>query len=121
MSRPGVTYQEVANAAIRLQGRNENPTVDRVREILETGSKSTIARHLKEWKSQAGYLEGSDGVPHELISIVKGLWEGLRAKSDERIELHQQETNRGITDIKQLLSQEQKHSADWQKQTHDLK
>lgn len=70
MSRTGITYQEVANAAIQLQGQNENPTVDRVREILETGSKSTIARYLKEWKSQSRQINGSD-VPGELISIVK--------------------------------------------------
>ena len=114
MSRPGITYQEVANAAIQLQGQNENPTVDRVREILTTGSKSTIARYLKDWKSKTGHINGAEGVPHELISIVKGLWEGLRTTSDKRIEQHQEETNRIITEIKQTLSQEQKHNSDSQ-------
>jgi chromosome segregation ATPase len=120
MSRPGITYHEVANAAIQIQGENENPTVDRVREILETGSKSTIARYLKEWKSKTGHVAGSDGIPQELISIVKGLWERLKAETEHQITRHQQETAHNITEAKQALTQEQKRNADSQTRIYQL-
>jgi len=116
MSRPGITYQEVANAAIQLQGQNENPTVDRVREILETGSKSTIARHLKEWKSKTGHIAGSEGISQELVSIVKGLWERLKTEADQKITQHQHETNRIIDEARQAFIQEQKRNSDLQAQ-----
>jgi chromosome segregation ATPase len=120
MSRPGITYQEVANAAIQLQGKNENPTVDRIREILETGSKSTIARYLKEWKSKTDHSAGFDGVPQELTSIVKGLWERLKAVAEQQITHHQQETDRSTTEIKQSFVQEQKRASDLQTQLIQL-
>lgn len=62
MSRPGITYQEVANAAIQLQGQDENPTVDRVREILETVSKSII-----EKRSNAKLSERNVRLSQQLI------------------------------------------------------
>lgn len=114
MSRPGITYQEVANAAIQLQGKDEYPTVDRVREILGTGSKSTIARYLKDWKSKTGHILGSDGVPHELISIIKGLWERLQSESDKQITQYQEEAEHKITEIKHSLIEEQKCSKNLQ-------
>jgi chromosome segregation ATPase len=119
MSRPGITYQEVANAAIQLQGQNDNPTVDRVREILETGSKSTIARYLKEWKSKSGQATGSD-IPGELISIVNGLWERLKTEADQKILNSQQETERDVKEIRHVLTQEQKRSTELMGNVRDL-
>ncbi len=120
MSRPGITYQEVAKAAIQLQGQNENPTVDRVREILNTGSKSTIARFLKEWKSKTGHVTGTDGIPHELIAIIKGLWERLKIESDKQTTQYQQDADRLVAEIKQSLAHEQKNNHDIQNKVHYL-
>jgi len=41
MGRIGITYQDVAKAIPTLQGQQKNPTVDNIRELLGTGSKST--------------------------------------------------------------------------------
>jgi len=120
MSRPGITYQEVANAAVQLQGQNENPTVDRVREILNTGSKSTIARYLKEWKLKTGHVITSDTIPHELIAIVKGLWERLKSESNIQIAQCQQEAERLIDEIKKSLIQEQKNNYELQTKLHQV-
>lgn len=43
MARAGVTYHDVAKAAATIKTQGQEPTVDRVREHLGTGSKSTIA------------------------------------------------------------------------------
>ena len=43
MARPGVTYYDISRAAEAVKARGCEPTIDRVREQLGTGSKSTIA------------------------------------------------------------------------------
>ena len=52
MARIGITYHDVTRAIATLQTLQKNPTVDHIREILGTGSKSTIARFLREWKAK---------------------------------------------------------------------
>ncbi|GGZ80154.1 DNA-binding protein [Paraglaciecola sp. Hal342] len=51
MARAGVTYHDIAKAAEAIKTHGQEPTVDRVREHLGTGSKSTIAPLLKRWRS----------------------------------------------------------------------
>lgn len=51
MARIGVTYKDIAEASETIKSRGQEPTVDRVREYLGTGSKSTIAPHLKQWRN----------------------------------------------------------------------
>lgn len=45
MTRAGVTFTEVEEAAQYLQGLGKNPTVDAIRERLGTGSRTTLAEH----------------------------------------------------------------------------
>ena len=85
MSRIGITYEEVTNAAKRLQERGENPTVDRVRELLGTGSNSTIARYLRDWKTDSDKAIGNNRLPADLLTIVNGLWETIQEKAMQRI------------------------------------
>ncbi|MCS5711252.1 DNA-binding protein [Candidatus Berkiella aquae] len=83
MGRIGVSFEEVANAAFKLQGSGKAPTVDAVREILGTGSKTTINQHLKEWK--ATQTENTPSLPPALAQLVTGLWERLQAEAEEKI------------------------------------
>src|SRR5690554_2764131 len=53
MARTGITYDEVAQAAVSLLEEGKNPTIQRVREVLGTGSLNTIHRHLTAWKQQS--------------------------------------------------------------------
>jgi chromosome segregation ATPase len=84
MSRIGITYPAVEAAALHLQGLGKNPTVDRIREILGTGSKTTIARHLRTWHEQLPQSD-SKNVPAELMSMVSGLWIQLQEKASQRV------------------------------------
>ena len=52
MARSGIRYEEVQDAAETLLGRGLNPTIQRVRELLGTGSNTTISEHLKSWQQQ---------------------------------------------------------------------
>jgi len=57
MTKPGITYSNVASAAKQLKKANLSITIDNIRHILGTGSKTTISRHLKVWKTKQNSAE----------------------------------------------------------------
>jgi len=91
MARAGVTYHDVAKAAEAIKSQRQEPTVDRVREHLGTGSKSTIAPLLKRWRSDNGEAADIGGLPNDLIEVVKSLHERVQQMADHRIEQARQE------------------------------
>ncbi len=52
MSRPGVTFEDVRQAAEAIQAQGERPTVERVR-AMTAGSASTVLRHLQTLRAEA--------------------------------------------------------------------
>ncbi len=127
MARAGVTYHDVAKAAEAIKSQGQEPTVDRVREHLGTGSKSTIAPLLKRWRTNNGNTADTEGLPNDLVAAVKVLHERLQQAADHRIEQARQEfktlkdelskevANAGKT-ITQLTAQQQ----DLEKQLEQL-
>jgi chromosome segregation ATPase len=91
MARAGVTYLDVAKAAEAIKIQGQEPTVDRVRERLGTGSKSTIAPLLKRWRSDNGDMADTSGLPNDLVEVVKSLHERVQQMADHRIDRAQQE------------------------------
>lgn len=51
MARPGIKYQEVAAAADSIIAEGDNPTIEKIRFKLGTGSPNTIHRHLTVWRA----------------------------------------------------------------------
>lgn len=106
MARTGVGFQNIEKAAQELKGLGKTPTVDGIREILGTGSKSTIAKYLREWRAQQAEMEGE--LPHELSALVTGLWKRLNSQADQRIDdavatyrQRSQELNQTISELHQ--------------------
>lgn len=91
MARAGVTYYDVAKAAETIKAGGQEPTVDRVREQLGTGSRSTIAPLLKRWRSDNDGDAEVSGLPHDLVDVVKSLHERMQQMADQRIEQIRQE------------------------------
>lgn len=121
MGRTGVSYEEVAQAAQESQGKGKSPTVDNVRLLVGSGSKTTIARHLRDWRNQQGIARGSDGaIPCELLGLVKGLWERLRDTVEQKAYDYQCESDAKVKQIQQQLAQAQQQNAELQKQCHQL-
>ena len=50
----GITQEQVNAAADAILGAGENPTVEKVRAMLGTGSPNTITRLLETWRGQLG-------------------------------------------------------------------
>lgn len=121
MGRLGVSYEEVAQAVQEAQGKGKSPTVDNVRLIIGSGSKSTIARHLRDWRNQQGIARGSDGaIPSELLGLVKGLWERLRDTVEQKAYGYQCEADDKVKQTQQQLAQYQQQYASLQEQHHQL-
>lgn len=120
MARPGITFLDVKDAIAELQGQEKNITVDHIREILGTGSRSTINNHLKTWRSQASDAGLNDPtLPSELVSLIKGLWENMRSKANDTITQHQTQCDDKIEaaeialrDIQQALAASEKLQQD---------
>ena len=87
MARAGITYQDVANAAQRVRQRGDEPTVDRVRSELGTGSRSTLGPMLKRWKTGSEAAAHLNGLPADLVAAVKALHERAQYAADERLSL----------------------------------
>ena len=85
MARAGVTYADVLAAAEEINSHGKTPTVDRVREHLGTGSKSTIAPLLKQWRHAHTNKVQIGGLPNDLVEVVKSLYERVQREADSRI------------------------------------
>lgn len=108
MARPGVTYFEVAQAAAQLQADLQTPTIDRVRRKLGSGSNSTIAAHLKQWKAEhmpfASDVPKST-VPPALLAQLQSLWDSLK-------ETAQAQWDQAREELLQQLEQAQRDTAE---------
>ena len=116
MGRTGVTLFEVEQAAVQLQGKGKNPSVDAVREILGTGSKSTIAQHLRDWKSTQFEAQGK--LPQEVIAFVTGLWERLHGQVEQRVIDIEKANAEQMQTLQQALFQSQQALAQLKKEFH---
>ncbi len=110
MARIGVTYLDIANAAEAIKKQGQIPTVDRVREQLGTGSKSTIAPHLKQWKSNSSDLIDNNGLPSDLIKVVKSLHDRVQGSATNKIEQAKNAFNAEIEVLKKELNEAKKIS-----------
>lgn len=113
MARTGITYHQVSNAIATLQGRQKNPTIDTIREELgSTGSKSTIAKFLQEWKVKNKITNTNEvGIPSELQQLIRGLWEKIQGDANIKIEKHQSEADTEINEAKNNVALTQSQNA----------
>lgn len=102
MARPGISYIDVAKAAVQLKEQDVNPTVAEVRNVLKTGSNSTISRHLRDWvEKQGNRLEAEKGLPASLLTVVKGLYDAINENANIKIQNINEEANKKISDLTQ--------------------
>ncbi|UJJ52655.1 MULTISPECIES: DNA-binding protein [Rhodanobacter] len=75
----GITQEQVNAAADTILGTGENPTVEKVRAELGTGSPNTVTRMLDTWRSQLGerlrQLSALPEVPTPLGQAMMTLWQ----------------------------------------------
>ncbi|RDI97323.1 integrase [Dyella solisilvae] len=84
----GITQDQVNRAADAILGAGDNPTVEKVRAELGTGSPNTITRMLDAWRRQLGerlrQLSALPEVPEAVGQAMLELWR-LAADHAERV------------------------------------
>jgi chromosome segregation ATPase len=110
MARAGVNYTQVAQAAEAIKQGDIEPTVDRVRERLGTGSKSTIAPLLKQWKAQNAAAIDVSGLPRDLVEVVKSLYGRVQQDAELKIEEISSSFNETNDHLQQQVSAAQEHN-----------
>ena len=118
MARAGVNYVDITDAAEAIKNQGKEPTVDRIREYLGTGSKSTIAPLLKRWRSKFNEKPDISDIPNDLIQALKALYKQIQTLADQKIEQarlefktetdqHQLELNAAINEITLLTDNQE--------------
>ncbi len=118
MARGGVTFTEVDEAARYLQGAGRNPTVDSIRERLGTGSRTTLAEHLKRWRSLQA--DGEGHLPQPLLALVAGLWEALQSTAEQRVQENQSIAHQEVATLKSHMQELQQTEQQLQQALHQL-
>lgn len=88
--RTGITQDQVNLAADTILAAGENPTVEKVRAELGTGSPNTITRMLDIWRGQLGerlrQLSALPEVPEPVGQVMMELWRLAAAHAERTLE-----------------------------------
>ncbi len=97
MARAGIQYEDVVEAVLQLQKQGDNPTIQRIREWLGTGSFTTISEHLKQWrenqKSSTPLQQEVADLPNSLAKLTQTLWQQACLEADEKMQVYQQQAD----------------------------
>ena len=117
MARPGITYINVAKAAEIIVDQEKNPTVDRVLAYLGTGSKSTIAPLLKQWKAEKSQIVDTSSLPNDIIAAASSLYEQLQQTADLKVQQAKDNFQSQVNDWQKKLDEANEKIAHLQKIT----
>jgi chromosome segregation ATPase len=89
MARNGITYEAVADAAEQLNRQGVKATPTKVREIIGTGSFTTITKMLRSWQDRGDDHVEADPLDDEelrqvLAALRQPIAELVKAGADER-------------------------------------
>ena len=117
MARPGITKKEVFSAANDLTTKGMAPTIEQIRQILKSGSNSTIAGHLRDWRASqndSGSLALTEGLPQDLVQVIRGLWERLSIQAGLATREAEERSSQVIVDLEQELQKYKANNQRWQ-------
>lgn len=104
MGRIGVGYEEFLVVARQLFAQRQTVTVDRVREQLGRGSRTTLLKYLQRWRDEAVSEPEFSlmDLPPQMLSLVEAMWRtaGTQARialnhEREQLELREQSVKEG--------------------------
>ncbi|MFZ2315352.1 MAG: DNA-binding protein [Gammaproteobacteria bacterium] len=90
MSRLGITFEEVAEAALHVQNNGQIPTIDKIRNYLGgTGSNTTISKYLSMWRTQSTSAlyqrDNRQDTPDIVKSAVDKVWQEIKDQADAEV------------------------------------
>ncbi|QTF91105.1 DNA-binding protein [Halomonas sp. BM-2019] len=115
MARSGVQYEDVQRAIDDLLARGEAPSVQKVREVLGTGSFTTISDHLREWRLRRE--ENRDvppprGMPAALQELAEALWAKAQEGANAGLAHYREEADRRVADAEEAVAEARRQAED---------
>ncbi len=133
MGRPGISQQEVFEAADSLFQEGQSISVNAVRDRLGAGSYSTIGAHLANWREEndAKKLPDVPEPPPAVITAVRQLWSVAWHEAQARLKVERdafeaatrqmdQERKDMVAEITSLEDSGRKHEAEILRLTDQL-
>jgi chromosome segregation ATPase len=109
----GITQDQVNEAADAILAAGENPTVEKVRAELGTGSPNTITRMLDAWRSQLGerlrQLTTLPEVPSSVGQAMIELWRLATKHAEHVLEGRFADERAALAAAQTQLAQEREH------------
>ncbi|WP_027966849.1 DNA-binding protein [Halomonas halocynthiae] len=115
MARIGITYEDVQRAIDTLLQRQEAPSVQKVREVLGTGSFTTISEHLREWrvrKDQRKDEPPARGMPAPLQALTENLWEQAQQAANESLAHYRQLADQQVAEAHEQVTESGRRAED---------
>lgn len=114
MARNGIQYSDVQQAIDALLARGDTPSVQRIREVLGTGSFTTISDHLRVWRSEREQnrdVPPPKGVPEAVVTMAGELWREAQEVANQALLHYREDANRQVEDAQRLAEDAKQQAA----------
>ncbi|MDR5898282.1 DNA-binding protein [Halomonas vilamensis] len=114
MARNGIQYSDVQHAIDQLISRGDTPSVQRIREVLGTGSFTTISEHFRHWRSERAQnrdIPPPKGVPEVIVTLASDMWQQAQEVANEGLAHYREEADRKVADAQTQAKDAQTHAA----------
>lgn len=109
--RTGITQEQVNATADAILGTGENPTVEKIRAALGTGSPNTVTRMLDAWRNRLGErlreLSTLPGLPDSVGQAMLELWRLATEHAERALEGRFTDEHANVESARAALVQEQ--------------
>ena len=115
MARSGVQYEDVKQAIDTLMAKGEAPSVQKVREVLGTGSFTTISDHLREWRSrreERAETASTQGMPESIQQLAEGLWEKAQDAAGDALAEYREMADRDVKTAREAIQDAMRQAED---------
>ncbi|GAA3908821.1 hypothetical protein GCM10022228_19240 [Halomonas cibimaris] len=99
MARSGIQYADVRRAIDELIARGDNPSVQRIREVLGTGSFTTISDHVRRWRDECEKnrdVPSPREIPEAIVSLAADMWRQAQEAANEGLTHYREEAKREV-------------------------
>lgn len=114
MARSGIQYSDVQHAIDALLERGDTPSVQRIRDVLGTGSFTTISDHFRLWRSEREQnrdVPPPKGVPEAVVSMASELWREAQEVANQALLHYREDANRQVENAQQLAEDAKQQAA----------
>ncbi|MWJ28184.1 hypothetical protein GPM19_08190 [Halomonas sp. ZH2S] len=115
MARNGIQYPDVQEAIDTLLVRGDTPSVQRIREVLGTGSFTTISEHLRHWRSERELnrdVPPPKGVPEVIVELATGMWREAQQTANDTLAHYRQDANQQVEKAQRQAQEASRQAAD---------